>query len=187
MVILGVSRILFQHNYASLRTLSLFQENQENFLPFAIMTNVLLISLIGLVFYPFVDLDFEHWSLSPIYTLFLLVFGWLFIRFIINSMLILLLGFEEFYKDIIKTKVYFRLFAVFALLISVMFLYYSDIDQQIMFMVSLGIIGIMLLFEYIFQFRKNGLNGLYGSYYFILYLCVLEILPILYVINHWNG
>lgn len=186
-LLLGVSRIIFQRNYASLGTLTIFQENQENFLPLALMTNAMLIMLIGLVFYPFFQLNWNILDWPPVFNLFGIVFLWLFIRFIANTLLIYLLGLDEYYRDIIKAKIYFRLFGVLALLVSVMFLYYSDVDQKIMFYISLGILVIMNLFEYIFQLRKNGLNGLYGSYYFILYLCMLEILPILYVINHWNG
>ena len=186
-VLLGVSRIMFQKNYGSLGSLSLFQDNQENFLPFAILINLLLVILIGLVLYPFLNFPWNLTYWPTILNSFVLVLIWISVRYFVNTLLIYLLGIGEYYRDIIKAKVYFRFFAVFVLLIAVLLLYYSDFNQLIIFYISLGIIAITILLEYVFQLQKNGLNSLYGSYYFILYLCMLEILPVLYVINHWNG
>lgn len=185
-VVLGVSRIIFQRNFGALDRLSLFQENQENFFPFALMTNVLLVTLIGLVLYPFVEVNWNPISSSRALNLFVIIFLWLILRFLINTLLIFLLGLSDYYRDIFKAKGYFRIFAVFLLFIAVLFLYFSDLNQNWVFYTSLGIIGALVLLEYIFQLRRNGLSWLYGSYYFILYLCMLEILPILYVIHHWN-
>ena len=178
---------MFQKNFNALGRLTLFQDNQENFFQFAVVINLLLVTLIGLILYPFVSVSWNIIASSPTLNLFLIIFLWIGIRFLINTLLIFLLGIDEYYKDIIKAKVYFRFFAVLLLFIAVLFMYYSDVNQTLVFYISLGIMATFILFEYIFQLRKNGLSGLYGSYYFILYLCMLEILPILYVLNHWKG
>src|SRR5690606_41245169 len=64
----------------------------------------------------------------------------------------------DYYRDIFKAKGYFRIFAVFLLFIAVLFLYFSDLNQNWVFYTSLGIIGALVLLEYIFQLRRNGLD-----------------------------
>lgn len=185
-LILGVSRILFQRNYASLRSLAVFQDNQENFFPFAFMTHVVLIVLIGLILLPFIDISTDFLSENNVINLFGILVFWFLFRFFINLLLIYLLQMKDYFREIINTQVYFRFFAVFILLLAVLLLYYSSISNQIILVVSLASIGLMLVLEYVFQWRKIGSGWISHSYYFILYLCMLEILPILYVFKHWN-
>lgn len=185
-LILGVSRILFQRNYASLRSLAVFQDNQENFFPFAFMTHVVLIVLIGLILLPFIDISTDFLSENNVINLFGILIFWFLFRFFINLLLIYLLQMKDYFREIINTQVYFRFFAVFILLLAVLLLYYSSISNQIILVVSLASIGLMLVLEYVFQWRKIGSGWISHSYYFILYLCMLEILPILYVFKHWN-
>lgn len=185
-LILGVSRILFQRNYASLRSLAVFQDNQENFFPFAFMTHVVLIVLIGLILLPFIDISTDFLSENNVINLFGILVFWFLFRFFINLLLIYLLQMKDYFREIINTQVYFRFFAVFILLLAVLLLYYSSISNQIILFVSLASIGLMLVLEYVFQWRKIGSGWISHSYYFILYLCMLEILPILYVFKHWN-
>lgn len=185
-LILGVSRILFQRNYASLRSLAVFQDNQENFFPFAFMTHVVLIVLIGLILLPFIDISTDFLSENNVINLFGILVFWFLFRFFINLLLIYLLQMKDYFREIINTQVYFRFFAVFILLLAVLLLYYSSISNQIILVVSLASIGLMLVLEYVFQWRKIGSGWISHSYYFILYLCMLEILPILYIFKHWN-
>lgn len=190
MILLGFSRWIFQKNYGSLNSLESFVDNQENFLPFAFFVNLILGILFGLLLFPFVEipLNFGAWTLLSHITIVVMgVVLYFVFRFLINSFLIYLLGMDEHYKKIFKVKVFFRVFAIFALLICTFLLYYSDFQEKIIFLIALGILLITLVLEYFYQLRKTGATSIYGSYYFILYLCVLEILPILYVVMHWKG
>ena len=185
-VILGISRILFQRNYASKRTLTVFQENQENFFLFAMMTHLLLIGLIGLLLFPFINISSEVSTAHPIVSLLVIIFLWFIFRFLVNTLLMYLVGIGDYFREFINTQVYFRFFAVFVLILAVLFMYYSSIQPTLILYISLIFLGFMLILEYIFQIRKIGSQWMYSSYYFILYLCMLEILPILYVVKHWN-
>lgn len=190
LILLGVSRWVFQKNYETLGNLNLFVENQENFYPFSLFVNIILGVLTGLIFYPFVDLPFDLgiWTKAVNVTIviFCVLLYFLF-RFLINGFLVYMLGLGDEFKNMVKVKVFFRAFTVFALIACNFLLYYSDFDKNIILYISLGFLLLMLVLEYFYQLRKTDSFAIYGSYYFILYLCVLEILPVLIVIKQWTG
>src|SRR5690554_3333379 len=120
------------------------------------MTHVVLIFLIGLILLPFIDISTDFLSENNVINLFGILIFWFLFRFFINLLLIYLLQMKDYFREIINTQVYFRFFAVFILLLAVLLLYYSSISNQIILFVSLASIGLMLVLEYVFQWRKIG-------------------------------
>ena len=190
LLLMGICKLVFAKNFSTLGKLSLFTEVQENFYPLTFITNFILGILIGLLIFPFIELPFETSDNKNIINALVIIglaLGYLFIRFIIQTLIILMLGMSENYKELITVKNYFRVFTIILLFILVLFLYYSEFDSKIIIYISAAVVAMMLLLEYFYQLRKSGAIGIYGTYYFILYLCMLEILPVLFVIKHWNG
>lgn len=189
LILLGISRFIFQKNYFTLSSLNEFIDNQENFLPFAFFTNFLLGILSGMLIYPMVDLPYNLGNWTVLVHVCILISGvilYLLLKFLINGFLAYLVGMGEGFKKIMKVKVFFRFFAIIGLLICNFMLYYSDFEEVVVFFVAVFILCITLVLEYVFQLTKSDITRVYGSYYFILYLCALEILPVLYVVMHWN-
>ena len=190
LVLMAAARFLFSKQFSSLGNLTLFLEHQEGVTALSVLTNILLSVLIGLLLFPFVQLPFEsgEWSafLNAV-TVIGLVLLYFTIRYLFNLILMLTMGYGEELNHVMKVKVYFRTFAIFILILLNLLLYYSDFQNHIIFFTGIGVIVILLVLEYLFQIRNKAGIGIYLSYYFILYLCILEILPVLFVIKHWNG
>lgn len=190
MIVLMAARLVFHKNFQMLGNLTLFTENPENTKSLAILSNVLLAVMVGLTVFKFIEFPFES-SQNSGFSDAVLVTGiiavYILTRLLVNILLIYLLGIQEELNHILKVKIYFRLFTVFLLVILNLFLYYSEFDPLTIFYISAAIIVIMVTLEYYFQLRKRYRATVYGSYYFILYLCILEILPVLLVFQYWSG
>ena len=184
------ARLLFSKQYNTLGSLTHFVEQQESITVLSVFTNIIFSVLAGLLLYPFVQLPFldSAWSsflnAAMIIGLVLLYFT---LRYLFNLILIFTMGLDEEMSNIIKVKTYFRTFAIFLLILLNFLLYYSEINNFILFLIGIAVIALMLILEYIFQFSNKANRRIYYSYYFILYLCILEILPVLYVVMHWNS
>lgn len=189
LILLAASRFLFSKHYALLGNLNLYLEGQENNTFLAVFTNLILAMLIGVFIYPYVDLPFVEkpgldFANAMIFVA--IIAAYFLLRYVANLILVYAMGLQDELQHIIKVKIYFRTFAIFAFILLNLLLYYSEFDKNILFFIGASLFLIQLILEYMFQLQNKSSRTIYKTYYFILYLCTLEILPILYVILHWN-
>lgn len=187
MLLIGGARLLFQKKFSALGNLTSFLDVQENTIPFSFFINFILSILVALILCPFTKPFFNIgiWTnFSHLIIITLIVVIYMVIRFLIDGFISIILDLSNDYKSITNTKIFFRVFTIILLLLLNFALYYSSFSKNIILYIALGVIVLTIILEYIYQLRKSGNSALYGSYYFILYLCVLEILPALYVLKH---
>ncbi|MFV0505027.1 MAG: DUF4271 domain-containing protein [Lachnospirales bacterium] len=86
----------------------------------------------------------------------------------------------------LKTTNYFRVFSVVALWIAVLLFYFTEIRKPIILIVLVVILVIIraLTYRYLFINQPEKQSKIW--YYNILYLCALEILPLLVVFKFLN-
>lgn len=190
LLLIGGSRFVFQKKFNALWNLNNFKDVQDNTIPFSFFINIVLSVLIGLILSPFTQPLFNigTWTdFSHLIVIILIIIAYITLRFLLDGFISLILGLEDEYKTTTNIKTFFRIFTVLFLLLLNFALYYSTINKTNILYIALGVMVLTLILEYFQQINKSRNKAIYGSYYFILYLCVLEILPILYVVMHWKG
>jgi hypothetical protein len=125
--------------------------------------------------------------LAIVVTCFLKIIGLLglffLIRYLVGVLLAMLFQLSKFHKSIVFVKITY-LFAisvfVFPLLIII---FYADKHNSLFFQSILFLLGVLLITRHLFVVKNNKNMMLSGLFYFILYLCALEIAPLLLILK----
>jgi hypothetical protein len=111
------------------------------------------------------------------------------IRYLVGVLLATLFQLSKLHKSIIFVKITY-LFAIsvfiFPLLIII---FYANKYNLLFFQSTLFLLVVLLIARYVFVVKNNKNMMLSGLFYFILYLCALEIAPLLLIlklINYYN-
>ena len=101
----------------------------------------------------------------------------------IERLLAFIFEIEPFTLDLIFIRTTYRNYAGSIAFVGSLLLAYTALDNRIIIYVSITLIGLLLLFSN-YMFYKNNEKVIMGNiFYFILYLCALEIGPLIIVSN----
>ena len=108
------------------------------------------------------------------------------IRYFIGTILGIIFNINKMQAQLAFTKMIY-LFTVSVLILPFLLLtFYMKSSNLLFFQLSVVILLILLIVRYVFVFRNNKSVINRGMFYFILYLCALEIAPILLVLKIIN-
>ncbi|MXV37620.1 DUF4271 domain-containing protein [Flavobacteriaceae bacterium Ap0902] len=186
-VLLAVMKLIFYKSFSAIGSLKAFKSIEESTIGFALIVNIMLSVLAGLILYPFLQLPMLMMQESWMVVLFLMGAGatFILIKFLINAIISYFASERDEFKEIIRTQVYYRIYLLIVLLTITLLLYFSAMNKQYLLYAAVFSSVVVLLSEYYQQLNIGRLRKYVSSYYLILYLCILEILPVLYIYFHW--
>ena len=116
------------------------------------------------------------------------IFIWISVVFLIKTLVIHLLGYIFILKSLAKLSIYFSFLFDRALGITlfpvIVFMFFSSISTSVtLYIISLGIMLFFLLIKMYWILKIGIVSFGLSKYYLFLYLCTLEILPLLLIIK----
>lgn len=105
------------------------------------------------------------------------------IRFLIGFFLAAIFNLTEIHKKILYEKLNYFNSLVVSMLPFLLFLFYAETDQSIFYKIALVVFGVLLVLRYILVLRNNKKLIFSNLFYFILYLCALEIAPLVIILK----
>lgn len=182
LALIGIGRLLFSGNFESINNLERFLEINDNQRVLSFLLQITLALLLGGILVNYIRLDYDYLLHTPllkvamISVVLLLFFG---LRSFLGYLARYAFGISMDYNQVLKVSNYYRIYAVGLLWVGVLLYYYSTISPLII----LIILGIILLvfrgIQYVYNLKKQPESQRSVLYYNILYLCTLEILPVL--------
>ncbi|MFV0305293.1 MAG: DUF4271 domain-containing protein [Moheibacter sp.] len=182
LALIGIGRLLFSGNFESINNLERFLEINDNQRVLSFLLQITLALLLGGILVNYIRLDYDYLLHTPllkvamISVVLLLFFG---LRSFLGYLARYAFGISMDYNQALKVSNYYRIYAVGLLWVGVLLYYHSTISPLII----LIILGIILLvfrgIQYVYNLKKQPESQRSVLYYNILYLCTLEILPVL--------
>lgn len=187
MAFIVLSRILFSNNFDSLRSLDKFQAVNDNQNLFGLSFQITYAVLLSTLIYNYLSGEYDFIFYTPVLkilaaaVLILLFFG---LRKMLAGIGAYAFGIKPDYDFRQKVFNYYRVLAVMVLWTGVFLFYFSKLNQVVL-LIALGLILILIRafsFLPIFKNKQDSENKI--LLYNILYLCTLEILPVLVVLKY---
>lgn len=182
MVIVSVGRIVFNNNFESMRRFDRFLEVNDNQALFGLLFQIVFAILVSSIVVSFFTDKYDYLLHTPylkvaVSSLLILVFFG--VRTLLNRIASFAFGisYDRSYNS--KTFNYFRVYLVTALWIGVLLFYFSSINNIILLIVLLLFMIIIRIISYMRVMKNQQDKKSKIWYYNILYLCALEILPML--------
>ncbi|CAI9430400.1 DUF4271 domain-containing protein [Candidatus Ornithobacterium hominis] len=181
------TRFYFNKYYANLNNLHEFSQVKENFLTFYSIAQLSFLFLISLVILPTFSLRVgaEYYYYPPFVLVFLGLFIWFFFKGFINFLLFSTTGQRETLKDFFHQKLYFLIWFSSIYFALAWLAHYSKIPPTLILytflaiFISQQILETHSIFNLLYKKLKQPL------YYLFLYLCMLEVLPLIYLYKIW--
>lgn len=189
LVLLAVCRLLFTQNFEALFRFEQFKEVNDNQLLFGAVFLVVFSVLTSTLVYEFLITDYDFIFYNPymkVLAVAVIILLFLGLRFVLDRILIYAFGLNYDHDAKLKAFNYFRVYAVVFMWITVLLFYFTDIKKAVLLIV-LGILLVFIrFFSFSFFFREQEQKQRRFWYYNILYLCTLEILPVLVFFKFLN-
>lgn len=183
LMVITICRVLFSNNVESLRRIEKFQEVNDNQGPFAFVCQILFAVLISTLIYNYLTDEYNFIFHTPILkvlaisVIILIVFG---LRTLLGMIAAYAMGISFDQNFNLKTSNFYRAYSVGILWIAVLIFYFSGIPYKMPILIGTGVILIVIrAMQYIYKFQNQNEKQSKIWYYNILYLCALEILPLL--------
>lgn len=181
-----IGRILFSNNYEALTHIERFQDVNDNQALFGLIFQISFAVLCGVILVNYVIPDYDYIFHTPFLKVIAIAFLILFFfaaRFILGSIAAYAFGITHDRNFTMKTTNYFRVFSVAVLWIAVLLFYFSEILKPIILVVGVVFLVIIrfLTYRYLIKNQQDKQTKIW--YYNILYLCALEILPLLVMLK----
>lgn len=183
MFVIIISRVLFSNNFESLSKIEKYQEVNDNQGPFAFICQILFAVLVSTLTMNYLTKEYDFIFHTPVFkvlavaVIILLVYG---IRNLMGIIAAYAMGISFDQNFNLKTSNYYRAYSVGVLWLSVLLFYFSGIPQKMVILVVTGIILVFIrILQYAYKFQNQSEKQSKIWYYNILYLCALEILPLL--------
>lgn len=189
LVFIAIGRVLFSNNYEALTNIDRFQEINDNQALFGLVFQISFAVLSGAILIDYVGADYDFVLNTPTIKLvtiaffILLFFG---IRFVLGSTAAYAFGITQDRNFNMKATNYFRVFSVGILWVAVLLLYFSEILKPIILVATIVGLAIIRFLTYRYLFNNQPDKQTKIWYYNILYLCALEILPLLVLLKFLN-
>lgn len=182
MLILVISKAVFSNNFYAIGSLERFVEVNDNQQIFSLINQFLFAVLLGTLCVPYLIEDYDYIFYLPIVkavslAVILLLFFW-------AKSLFAALGayaFKLSYNNTVNFRVasYYRFYSVAVLWLAVLLFYFSDVSRLIIFLICLIILVLLRVLNFTYRIKNQQEQISKNWYYNILYLCALEILPLL--------
>lgn len=182
LLVLVISRILFSNHFYAVGSLEKFVEVNDNQQIFSLINQILFAILLGSLFVPYLIEDYDLIFFKPIIkaiaiAVILLLFFW-------TKSLFAVLGtyaFKLSYKNTLNFRAasFYRFYSVVVLWLAVLLFYFTELPRLIVFGACLIILVLFRVLNFTFQIKNQQEQISKNWYYNILYLCALEILPLL--------
>lgn len=176
------SKLIFKKNIEAIFSYDKFIETRDNFWVFSIFINVLISSLLGLIIYK----SFGNHKILPEYSHFInsliisVSIGAVFsLRLLVGLATLYLTNNKSIFNILIRSKAFLRSW-VAVLLTPLCFLsFYSEFNRIHLLGISAIIMFSLFITEALYPLKNKLKPQNFSLYYFILYICTLEILPLL--------
>ena len=177
-----ISRVLFTSNYFALKNVEIFTEVNDNQLLFSITNQIMFALLIGTLAAPYLTQDFDFVFLHPISKA--IMVGVLMILFFWVKYFFTVLGNFAFKSNqdlttLIRVSSFYRSYSVVVMWIAVVLFYFTSIPKIPILVLCLLSLILLRAFQLRYRFKLQPDQNSRDWYYNILYLCALEILPLL--------
>lgn len=177
--LLNLSTLFFSKDYF----LNYGKENQLifngfNAILFTIQSIVLGLLILGVVVFYKPEL-LEMGSLELFLKSTLLVTIFFLIRYLIGKILAIIFEVNRLQEYIAFAKISYFFNSILWILPFVLSIFYIEKHNLLMFQLTMVIFTILLIVRYVLIARNNKNSIFYRLFYFILYLCALEIAPVL--------
>jgi hypothetical protein len=183
MFVIILSRVLFSNNFESLTKIEKYQEVNDNQGPFAFVCQLLFAILVSSLVMNYLTKEYDFIFHTPILkvlavsVIILLVFA---LRTFLGIIAAFAMGISFDQNFNLKTSNYYRAYSVGVLWIAVLLFYFSGIPQKMFILIITGVILVFIrVLQYAYKFQNQSEKQSKIWYYNILYLCALEILPLL--------
>jgi hypothetical protein len=185
LLLLIISRyVLIPKNEPVFRFKSIPTEN-ENFTLYIAVCSFIYTILLSLVLLPFFNIviPFYNSKLLRLTILFIILFIYQVATYILGNGFFLILGKNSEYQKNYKNRFIFLFIKLFIIILLCFSTYYINIPQEYNFYLTIGILSVLIISEWIWLmfFIKKQIK--LPGYYEFLYLCALEILPALCVLK----
>lgn len=189
MLMTVIARVLFSYNFEALKRFDRFLEVNENQLLFGFIFQVCFSALVGALLMSYLASEYDYIFYTPLLKtiavgVFILVFIGL--RAALGAVATYAFGISFDRNFNLKANNFFRVYTVAALWIGVLLFYFSDLQKTAILVVLLLILIIVRAFNYLYIFKNQPDKQSKILYYNILYLCALEILPLLVLFKFLN-
>lgn len=183
MLILCASKYLFAKNVNTLMNKSEYLSfTDDNTTLFSFIINVMMVALASLMLVSYFNVtffDFQLTYLAKVGVTFGLISGVMLFKLMIE-----MAYYKAFYNAgsmsyFMKSSSYVNARNILILLLSVLFFYYTDLKEEYIMIFWFILLVINRIWEIVFRYTMQNVNNKSIWYYNILYLCTLEILPIL--------
>lgn len=183
MFVLAIGRIIFAQNYEALGKMEKFQGVNDNQALFGLTFQVLLAVLLSSLIMNYLNADYDYIFHTPLLKILAgsaVILGYFALRHVFSLIAAFALGINFDQSFQMKTSNFYRAYSVAVLWLAVLIFYFSDFPFKMAFLIGVALILVIirgLQFFYRFKNQTNQESKIW--YYNILYLCALEILPVL--------
>lgn len=182
LLVLVVSRILFTNHFYAIGSLEKFVEVNDNQQIFSLINQVLFAVLLGSLFVPYLIEDYDLIFFKPItkaaaIAVILLLFFWIKSLFVVLGSYAFKLSYNNTHN--FRVASFYRFYSVGVLWLAVLLFYFTDFSRLIIFGICLLILVLFRILNFTYQIKNQQEQISKNWYYNILYLCALEILPLL--------
>lgn len=182
LLLIVVSRLLFSYNFDSLMSIERFQQVNDNQVLFGVIFQIVYAFLLASIIVNFLTDDYSFIFNTPAIKLaavavLILLFFWLRKILARTSLYAFGLGNDNDFSQ--KVFNYYRVFSVVALWLATFLYYFTEINKLFLLIVLGAILLTIRLMSFVLVFKNRPSEKSKFLYYNILYICTLEILPLL--------
>lgn len=177
-----IGRILFSNNYEALTHIERFQDVNDNQALFGLIFQISFAVLSGVILISYVMPDYDyifHTPIIKVITIAFLILVFFAARYLLGLIAAYAFGITQDRNFTLKTTNYFRVYSVGVLWFAVLLLYFSEILKPVILIVGVVLLIIIRFLTYRYLIKNQQDKQTKTWYYNILYLCALEILPLL--------
>ncbi len=188
LIVLG--RIIFSNNFDSLSSIERFQQVNDNQKLFGILFQIVYAFLLAAVIVNFLTDEYSYILNTPVLKMTaaaVLILVFFAVRKILSATGAYAFGLVQDNDYILKVFNYYRVFSVSALWIIAFLLYFSKINKPVLLVILGVILLIIRSMSFVLIFKNQPSEKTRFWYYNILYLCTLEILPLLVFFKFVNA
>lgn len=189
LLVIVVGRLLFANNFQALGNLERFVEVNDNQGIFSLSFQIVFAVLGGALLVPYLISDYDFVFYTP--TLKMLGMAGIILLFFLFRYLFQFLGIFAFKIPLdqnlsFRSSSYYRVYSVIVLWIAVLLYYFSDWQKLSILLIAAVILLIIRGLQIVYKYRNQQDQQTKIWYYNILYLCALEILPLLVLFKFLN-
>lgn len=189
LLLIVVGRLLFSNNYEALTDIDRFQEVNDNQALFGLIFQLSFAVLTGTILLDYLVSDYDYIFYTPVLKVLavaVLILIFFSIRSILGTVAAYAFGISQDRNLNLKITNYFRVYSVAILWICVLLFYFTGILKPIILVIMAVFLVLIRVFTYHYLFKNQPEKQSKIWYYNILYLCALEILPLLVLLKFLN-